>query len=374
MTGQKTKLDMFIPEDRRQALSKGETLPTRTHGAVLFADISGFTKLTSILSTELGAQRGAEELIRQLSPIYTSLVDAIHKFRGSVIVISGDGITCWFDQDDGRRATTCAFAMQKIMAQYETITLPTGQDISLGIKIALSVGPVQRFLVGDPDIQLLEALAGHELDQVGSAQQLLEKGEIAVSAKLLKKIEGEVIVRSWRQTPEVSPFAVIDEKTELAEGNPWPEIMELDNEVARKWVFASIYNRIKDEEIEFLTELRQAVPMFLKFSGLDYDHDENAGEKLDQFVRRVQAVLAHYEGYLCQLTIGDKGSNVAIAFGAPIAHEDNINRALTAALKLKEEIGKLGFVQPLQIGLTHLQCDGSGGKPFRKIDESCKSG
>lgn len=355
MSGQKTTLDAFIPEDRRQALSGGETLPTRSHGAVLFADISGFTKLTSILSTELGPQRGAEELIRQLDPIYTDLVNAIHNFRGSVIVISGDGITCWFDLDDGRRATTCAFAMQKIMAQYETITLPTGPEISLGIKIALSVGPVQRFLVGDPNIQLLEALAGHELDQVVSAQQLLEKGEIAISAKLLKEIEEEVIVRSWRQTLEGSQFAVIDEKTKLTEANPWPEIPELQDEVARKWVFASIYDRIKDKEIEFLTELRQAVPMFLNFTGLDYDHDENAGQKLDQFIRRVQFILARYEGYLCQLTIGDKGSNIFIAFGAPLAHEDNINRALTAAVKLREEIGELGFVQPVQIGLTHGQ-------------------
>jgi class 3 adenylate cyclase/tetratricopeptide (TPR) repeat protein len=355
MTGQKTTLDMFIPEDRRQALSRGETLPGRTYGAVLFADVSGFTQLTGILSTELGPQRGAEELIRQLDPIYTSLVNAIHSFRGSVIVISGDGITCWFDQDDGRRSIACAFVMQNIMDQHATITLPTGQKIGLGIKIALSVGLVHRFLVGDPNIQLLEALGGSELDQVVSVHQSLEKGEIAISAKLLKKIEEEVIVLSWRQTSDGRQFAIIDEKAGLAEANPWPQIPDLDDEVARKWVFASIYNRIKDEEIGFLTELRQVVPMFLNFTGLDYDQDEKAGEKLDQFIRCVQSILARYEGYLCQLTIGDKGSNIFIAFGAPIAQEDNINSALTAALKLKEEIGRLDFVPPIQIGMTHGQ-------------------
>ena len=74
MISQRTPLDIFIPEDRRQVLSRGKALPTRAHGAVLFADISGFTALTSILSTRLGAKQGAEELIRQLDPIYTSLV------------------------------------------------------------------------------------------------------------------------------------------------------------------------------------------------------------------------------------------------------------------------------------------------------------
>ncbi|HSL31497.1 MAG TPA: hypothetical protein VK900_20005 [Anaerolineales bacterium] len=74
MISQRTPLDIFIPEDLHQVLSRGEALPTRAHGSVLFADISGFTALTSILSTRLGAKQGAEELIRQLDPIYTSLV------------------------------------------------------------------------------------------------------------------------------------------------------------------------------------------------------------------------------------------------------------------------------------------------------------
>lgn len=367
MSWEKTALDIFIPEDRRQALSRGETLPGRTYGAVLFADISGFTKLTSVLSTELGAKRGAEELIRQIDPIYTDLVQAIHNFRGSVIVISGDGITCWFDQDDGRRATTCAFTMQAIMAQYETIRLPTGRRMNLGIKIAISVGPVRRFLVGDPDVQRIEALAGRQLDEVVAAQELLEKGEVAVSDKLCREIESEVIIRSYREIARGSRFAVIEQKKPLAQPDPWPEIPPLEEAVARQWVFASVYNRIKEEEIEFLTELRHGIPMFVKFTGLDYDNDEQAGEKLDRFIRRVQAVLMRYEGYLCQLTIGDKGSNLFIAFGAPVAHEDDMHRALSAALSLNEQTAELGFIEPLQISLTYgqLWAGAHGGRRAR---------
>ena len=37
---------VYIPMDRRLALARGEPLPDRTHGAALFADISGFTPLT----------------------------------------------------------------------------------------------------------------------------------------------------------------------------------------------------------------------------------------------------------------------------------------------------------------------------------------
>ena len=39
----------YIPQDRRRALTQGITLPERTTGAALFADISGFTSLTEAL-------------------------------------------------------------------------------------------------------------------------------------------------------------------------------------------------------------------------------------------------------------------------------------------------------------------------------------
>src|SRR5215216_6790142 len=90
--------ETYIPIDRRLALAEGSHLPDRSSGAALFADISGFTPLTETLTKELGAQRGAEELSKQLIVIYSALIAQIDRFRGSVISFSGDAITCWFDE------------------------------------------------------------------------------------------------------------------------------------------------------------------------------------------------------------------------------------------------------------------------------------
>ncbi len=68
-------LHAFIPMDRRLAMARGESLPDRTQGAVLFADISGFTPLTAALAQELGVQRGAEEVLNQINPVYEALID-----------------------------------------------------------------------------------------------------------------------------------------------------------------------------------------------------------------------------------------------------------------------------------------------------------
>jgi len=91
-------LYVYMPMDRRQALVRGETLPDRTSGAALFADISGFTPLTAALAQELGPQRGAEELARLLNQVYGALIAEVHRYGGSVIGFGGDAITCWMDE------------------------------------------------------------------------------------------------------------------------------------------------------------------------------------------------------------------------------------------------------------------------------------
>ena len=67
-------LNIFVPEDRRQALVERRPLQNRAEGAALFADISGFTPMAEALTDELGSQRGAEELTRSLNGILGLLV------------------------------------------------------------------------------------------------------------------------------------------------------------------------------------------------------------------------------------------------------------------------------------------------------------
>src|SRR4249920_322566 len=89
----------FIPIDRQLALASATPLRTQTHGAALFADISGFTPLTEALVRALGPRRGAEELTRQLNEVYDALIAEVDRYGGSVTGFSGDAITCWFDDD-----------------------------------------------------------------------------------------------------------------------------------------------------------------------------------------------------------------------------------------------------------------------------------
>src|SRR3954469_4473656 len=95
-------LAAYLPQDRRQALARGEPLPEHTHGAALFADIAGFTPLTEALDRALGTRRGAETLARQINAVYKALIAEVDRTGGSVIGFAGDSITCWFAQNDER--------------------------------------------------------------------------------------------------------------------------------------------------------------------------------------------------------------------------------------------------------------------------------
>ncbi len=346
---------VYIPMDRRLALARRAPLPDRTHGAALFADISGFTPLTEALVRELGPQRGAEELTRHLNIVYDALISELHGYGGCVIGFSGDAITCWLDGDNGLRAATCALAMQRAMSRFATVTIPSGTNVSLAMKAAVATGPARRFLVGDPTIQIIDALAGAILDHLAAAEHHAQKGEVVLDPAALASLEGNAQIAEWRADEETAQsFGVMRGLARPADPLPWPPLAPdaLGDDVVRPWLLPVVYERLRSGQGEFLAELRPAAVLFLRFGGIDYDEDEAAGDKLDAYVREVQRILKNYEATLLQLTIGDKGSYMYAAFGAPLAHEDDAVRAASAALDLQKLTPELDYLTSTEIGIS----------------------
>jgi CheY-like chemotaxis protein/class 3 adenylate cyclase len=351
-------LSVYLPMDRRHALVEGKALPDRASGSALFADISCFTPLTESFYRELGRTRGAEEMTRLINQVFDALVEEIHLFRGSVINFSGDAITCWFDQDDGLRAAACAIFLQLAMLRFETLITPLESSLSLSIKVAVVSGSVRRFLLGDPGIQNIEAIAGHKLDILAAAEQIAQEGDVIVEGAIAKRYAKKMEIKEWRTSPETGEsFAVVSRLVEPVLATPWPALAAdaLSQEVCRPWLHPEIYERVRSSAKQFLAELRPAAVLFLHFGGVDYDHDEGAGSKLDNFICWVQQVATQHEGMIIQFTLGDKGSYVYVAFGAPLAHPDDAARAVRAAFTLHSPPPELSYITGIQIGITYGQ-------------------
>ena len=355
----------YIPIDRRYALEHGASLPDRATGAALFADISGFTALTEALLEALGPQRGAEELTGWLNKIYDALVAEIESYRGSVISFSGDAMTCWFDDQSQEalaakpnasaalQATACALAIQQTMQQFAQVEIPGAGMVSLAIKVVVTAGSVRRFLIGDPAIQLVDTLAGETLYRLAAGEHHAHRGEVLLDEPAVAALGEGIQVLEWRADPESGErFAVVNRLNANVESDPWPALESdgLSDELMRPWLLPPVYERLMSGLGEFLTELRPTVALFLRFSGIDYDNDPEAQSKLNTYLQAVQRILARYNSYMIQLTIGDKGSHFYVAFGAPLAHEDDAIRTLAAALELRDL--QMDFISDVQIGVS----------------------
>jgi DNA-binding response OmpR family regulator/class 3 adenylate cyclase len=369
--GQSESLVAYLPMDRRHALARGERLPDRTSGAALFADISGFTPLTEALAAELGLQRGAEEVTRTINQVYGAMIDQVHRFGGSVIGFSGDAITCWFDGDEGLRAAACGLAMQDAMAEFASVTTPTGTPFSLAIKVAIATGPVRRFLVGDPGVQVIEVIAGGTLDRLARAEHRASRGQVLAEMAVVEQSGGRIVIAEQRSDEgNGQHLAVLSGLGEAVPASPWPELPDggLTDAQCRAWMPPVAYERVLEGTGRFLSELRPATALFFCFAGIDYDGDDGAGARLDAFIRWVQGVLQRHGGSLFQLTMGDKGSYLCAAFGAPIAHDDDETRAVYAALDLQSPPPELSFVSGLQAGIAQgLMRTGAYGSSTRHI-------
>ncbi|MEZ4660197.1 MAG: adenylate/guanylate cyclase domain-containing protein [Caldilineaceae bacterium] len=210
--------------------------------------------------------------------------------------------------------------------------------------------------------------------RLANAEHQAQRGEVVIDGELLARLADRLRVSEQRydevndQTVAVvQGFAPPHAAAALAA--PWPilDAARLPDEQVRVWLLPQVYERLRRGLGNFLAELRPTVALFVRFTGIDYDNDDTAGGKLDAYIRWVQGIVARYEGTLIDLNIGDKGSYLYINFGAPLAHEDNADRAAAAALLLQAPPENLAYIEPIQIGISQGQrkCRRYGGTHHR---------
>src|SRR5438445_7314298 len=118
--------------------SKSALEGERKQVTVLFADLKG--------SMELIAARDPEEARRLLDPVLTRMIDAVHRYEGTVNQVMGDGIMALFGapmahEDHALRACYAALAMQATLRAYATEVHRT-HGVALHIRVGLNSGEV----------------------------------------------------------------------------------------------------------------------------------------------------------------------------------------------------------------------------------------
>ena len=175
---------------------------------ILFADIKDSTRLVE--------GRDPEEAQKVLDPILKAMMDAVHRYEGTVNHILGDGIMALFGaplahEDHAVRACYAALAMQQQLRHYADEVGPS--DESPQIRIGLNSGEVVVRTI-DNDLNFDYLAVGDSIHLAARMQELAAPGAILMTARTLREVEGFVQVNSLGLL-QAKGFAQLIESFEL---------------------------------------------------------------------------------------------------------------------------------------------------------------
>jgi class 3 adenylate cyclase len=168
----------------------------RKQVTVLFADLKG--------SMELLAERAPEEARQLLDPVLERLMDAVHRFEGTVNQVLGDGIMALFGapiahEDHAVRACYAALAMQEAIHRYSA-QVRRAHGLEVQIRVGLNAGEVVVRSIGN-DLHMDYSAIGQTTHLAARMEQLATPGSIRMTAATLRLVEGLVRVNALGPIP-----------------------------------------------------------------------------------------------------------------------------------------------------------------------------
>ena len=168
----------------------------RKQVTVLFADLKG--------SMELLADRDPEEARQILDPVLEHMMDAVHRFEGTVNQVMGDGIMALFGapiahEDHAVRACYAALTMQEALRDYAE-QVRRSHGIEVQIRIGLNSGEVVVRAIGN-DLHMDYSAVGQTTHLAARMEQLATPGTIRLTAATLRLVEGFVRVQPLGPVP-----------------------------------------------------------------------------------------------------------------------------------------------------------------------------
>ncbi len=313
----------------------------RFHAVALFADISGFTRMSEALGHS--GRRGAEELTSIINSFFEPLIAHVESYGGMVGAFGGDALTALFpcaphDAQTVLRAVQCALDMQQDAQQFAAVETSAG-TFQLRVKVGLAHGPVFCCVVGDAATQITFAAAGTAINRCAEAEHHATSGEIVACSDLLSNVEGIVVTEQRGAWSVVAALDMAAPPAPLAPPTPLPSHM---TEQLTSVVHPILAQRLQAGEDAFVNEHRNVSVLWVGFNDLDYDGDMATGAALQQYVCAALAIIYRYGGYLNRVDMGDKGSKLLALFGAPVMHQDDAVRAVRCALELRALHQQLG--------------------------------
>jgi class 3 adenylate cyclase/tetratricopeptide (TPR) repeat protein len=177
----------------------------RKQVTVLFADLKG--------SMELLADRDPEEARKLLDPVLERMMDAVHRYEGTVNQVMGDGIMALFGapvahEDHAVRACYAALDMQAAIGRYAE-EVRRAHGLNPQIRVGLNSGEVVVRAIGS-DLHMDYTAVGQTTHLAARMEQFATPGTIALTADTLGLAEGYIEVKPLGPVPVKGLEAPVD--------------------------------------------------------------------------------------------------------------------------------------------------------------------
>src|SRR3989338_8185608 len=168
----------------------------RKQVTVLFADLKG--------SMELLADRDPEEARKLLDPVLERMMEAVHRYDGTVNQVMGDGIMALFGaplahEDHAVRACYAALRMQESVTRYGD-DVQRAHGVPVQIRVGLNSGEVVVRSIGS-DLHMDYTAVGQTTHLAARMEQMAKPGSILVTTDTLRLAEDYVRVKPLGPIP-----------------------------------------------------------------------------------------------------------------------------------------------------------------------------
>jgi class 3 adenylate cyclase/tetratricopeptide (TPR) repeat protein len=168
----------------------------RKQVTVLFADLKG--------SMELLADRDPEDARRILDPVLERMMEAVHRYEGTVNQVMGDGIMALFGaplahEDHAVRACYAALQIQEAIQGYADQVFRV-YGVPLQIRVGLNSGEVVVRSIST-DLHMDYSAIGQTTHLAARMEQAARPGAILLTPDTLRLVEGYVQIKALGPVP-----------------------------------------------------------------------------------------------------------------------------------------------------------------------------
>jgi class 3 adenylate cyclase/predicted ATPase len=389
-------LPAYLVERVGRDPTPGRTDGQFVYGTLLFADISGFTAMSERLS-RIGRE-GAEEITGIVNRYFNLMLAILRERDGQLIKFGGDALLALFldppaktitgslrvpaqGDDSATRATQAALTMQVAMGGFAQTKTSQGL-FPLQMKIALHRGRFFAAQLGTAR-NMEHALFGADVNTTAAIEASATAGQVVMNRATLAAL---TVAYQAKPLPE-QPNIMLVEQIESAS----PLAAALDDTVIKSWsqlglsaepTLANLKRTIQlldaltpylpagllariahnPQALSLEGEHRLVALLFANVHGLGViaerlgpGRETDIVTALNQYFVAMEHSVQQFGGVINKMDLSEHGDKLMAFFGAPLAHEDDAERAVRAALTMQETLNVIGQSVPLAMGLNDMQ-------------------